>query len=237
MPDKETQQLERARKLIKKKKYKEARALLVELDDPQAKQWIAKIDELDSPFADTKKEKRKRGGCIRNLAIISGILILAVIVLSALNNGQEEALKSNDGRGTLDNPISAGEWMQFDDGQVRVTRMIRPADAMVEGFNMFNDEPAAGAEYALVWFEIKCEQERCNATWNTNLRLVDEDGKQWKEPTLIVLDNDLDGQEAIEGGLMSGWQAFEVAKDKKVQAVYVEFEGVTLYTTPPAIEG
>lgn len=197
-----------------------------------------------------KKEKRERRGpsclgiglgvgCVAPAAFCIGVTIIAVIIFALVQEGEkaatDEAIEANDGRGSLEEPITAGEWMKFDDGQVRATRMIRPADDMVEDFNMFNDESAEGAEFALVWYEVKCEKESCTA-FNINFHLVDVDGKQWDEESFMVLDEDLDGQEAIEGGMMSGWQVFEIAQDKAVQALKIKFGAATLYVEPPANE-
>jgi hypothetical protein len=39
-----------ARELIQEKRYAEARALLKTIDDPKAKEWLKKLDEIDPPF-------------------------------------------------------------------------------------------------------------------------------------------------------------------------------------------
>lgn len=194
------------------------------------------------------ESKRERGGpgclkiglgvgCVAPVLFLIGVIVIVVVIASLVQAGQkkatEDAVSANAGRGTLDNPVEAGQWMIFDSGKVRVTKLVRPADATIKDMNMFNDEPAAGTEYTLVWYEVACGKDKCNARWDLDLALVDVDQKTWEEEPFIVLDSDLDGQDAIEGGIMSGWQAFQVAKDKDIQALKVKFDLVTLYAAVP----
>lgn len=248
MADRNTQkQLDRARKLIKRKKFEQARDILTGLDDPAAQKWLDQIDELDSPFSDLKK-KRSGGpgclkiglgvGCVAPIAALVGVVVIVAIVVSMISAGEEastkDAVSANDGRGTLDNPISPRQPMVFDAGEVRATRLVRPADAMIEDFNMYNDAPAAGTEYALVWYEVECGEEECDAALDLSFALVDSDGKEWGEELFLVLSNDLDDEEAIRGGVMSGWQVFEIAKGKSIEALKVKFGTATLYAAPPS---
>ncbi|MCD4685779.1 MAG: hypothetical protein K8S97_07570 [Anaerolineae bacterium] len=253
------EQMERARALIKAKRYAEARAILMGIDHPTAQQWLAKLDELDSPFAEEPSSKGRRGrrqqrepserrgpsclgiglgiGCVAPALFCGGVLVILLIIAVLINAGQDkaqkDALEANNGRGTLDEPIAAGTWMQFDDGEVRATQLIRPADATIEGFHSGNRDAADGAEYVLVWFDVRCNQAKCNEILHTGFRLVDTDGKEWDEEIIFVLSENLNGQEAIEGGMMAGWQVFEIAQGNAIQAVKVTFEGVSLYCDPP----
>lgn len=54
------EQMERARELIKAKRYDEARAMLRAIDHPTAAKWLDKLDELDPPFAVDAPKKPKR---------------------------------------------------------------------------------------------------------------------------------------------------------------------------------
>lgn len=47
------EQLLQARKLIKEKHYDEAREILYFMDNPTAKKWIEKLEEIDSPFTES----------------------------------------------------------------------------------------------------------------------------------------------------------------------------------------
>lgn len=254
------EQLEEARALIKAKRYDEARAILQALDHPTAAKWLDKLDEIDPPFeAESKKSRRqkkaprekreRRGpgclgiglgiGCVAPAAFCVGLIVIIAIIAAVIQSQQEkeeqDALAANEGRGTLEEPVPVGQWIKFDDGEVRVGRVVRPANAMVANFNMFNDDPAAGAEYVLVWFDVLCEQQDCHLFWDVSFDLVGSDGKTWDEAS-AVLEPDLDSQDAIEGATVGGWQAFEVPVGATISAVRVDFESVALYAELPASE-
>lgn len=72
-------------------------------------------------------------------------MLLATAIACASSEEQtKDAVNKNAGRGTLDNSIPAGEWMDFKDGKVRATRMIRPASTQIKRMNMYNADPQLG---------------------------------------------------------------------------------------------
>jgi hypothetical protein len=257
----ERDQLIQARELIQQKRYSEARAILQSLDHPKAREWLAKLDQMDDdldfPEPEGVKGKRRKKeavrvkgggpgvlkiglgvGCVGPLALCIGLIVIVVIVAALIQAGEEaateEAVERNNGRGTLDEPIAAGNWMDFEDGDVRVTRIVRPANEEVEEMNFLNDDPTSGTEYVLVWFEMKCGEDKCNPPIDTDLHLMDSDGTAWKEPLFIALDDDLDHEEAIRGGTMAGWQAFEFPTREPIRTIRVKWGSETLHVEPPA---
>lgn len=163
-----------------------------------------------------------------------GLVVVAVVLLGLGSKAAtDKAIDNNGGRGSEDEPIAANTFMKFENGEVRATRLIRPATRDVSQMNQFNDEPAAGAEWVLVWFEVKCEQDECRQS-QLNLKLVDAEGKEWGEPILITLDTPLD--DAIEGATMQGWQAFEFPQTGTIDLIKVGWSSVSLYQEPPAVE-
>ena len=253
-------QMQQVQALIKEKRYGEARALLVQINHPTAQQWIAKIDEitgvdLDFPEEETprkgrKAAKQKNGGpgcfkislgvgCIAPAAFCSGLIVIAVIIAFLVQAGKEsateDAIKRNNDFGSFEKPIVAMEWAQFEKGNVRATRIIRPADEMIESFNMFNDESPTGADYVLVWFELECQSDKCNPRL-LDLRLMDAQEKAWGEPWVLVLENDLDSEEALRDASISGWQGFEFPTGEKIQTIKIEWGSETLHVVPPDAE-
>lgn len=182
------------------------------------------------------REKGGRG-CFKNLLILFVLLVVVVIGLFALLNPStetaEQSAARNAGRGTLDTPIPVNEWMQFKDGQVRATKIIRPANTRVKQMNMFNDDAPAGADYVLVWFEVKCEKDHCRGNIDLDLWLIDDAEKQWGEPTFITLEDNLDSAEALRGSMMAGWQVFEYPTGKEIEAIRIRWSGETLHTEAP----
>lgn len=179
-------------------------------------------------------------GCGVPMAFCGGLILVALVIAYLVNQGEEaatkDAIERNNGRGIIEQPIASGEWAKFEDGQLRSTRLIRPADEMIEDFNTFNDESPEGADYVLVWFEVKCEADRCQPSVDLKLRLVDDAGKEWSEPLFIVLREDLDSQEAVRNGSMAGWQVFEFPSGEDIQSIWMKWDTETLYQIPPTPE-
>lgn len=171
--------------------------------------------------------------------VIIGCIIIACVGMIALFvTGQEAAdnlaQEANGGKGDQDNPIEAGQWIIFTGAEIRPVRITRPATDEVERFNQFNEAPAAGADYVLVWFEVKCLATTCDLqTEGSGFWLVDEAGKEWGEPFALVLEDNLDTKEAVQGATAAGWQAFELPTVASIQSIAVRWNGVKLYTLPP----
>lgn len=171
------------------------------------------------------------------LIFIVVMIILCIGLIVIIRAGEKAATDKaidelNNGRGTQDEPIARGTFMKFNHGQVRATRMIRPATTMVTDMFRVNQPPAAGADWVLVWFEVTCEKQECRE-FELDLQLVDNEGQEWSEPELfeLALADKLD--EAIQGATMSGWQAFEVSQSVSLELLKVKWGGVTLYQEIP----
>ena len=248
-----------ARDLIKQKRYAEARAILKTVNHPKAQEWLAKLDEIDPEFPEVpqqrakapKKQREKSGpgclklgfsvGCIAPALFCVGLIVLVVVIVALVQQGEEKATKDavdrNEGRGTLEEPIATGEWMIFEEGKVRATRLVRPANSVVEEMNMFNDDPPQGTEYVLVWFEIACEKDECHPSIDTDLHLIDTEDEDWEEPLFLVLEDDLDDARAIKGAQIAGWQAFEFPEQRAIQTIRVKWGSEILHTIPPTAQG
>lgn len=177
-------------------------------------------------------------GCVAPAAFCVGLVVIAVIVMALVQAGEksatEEAVKRNNGFGSFEKPISVQQWAVFEKGTVRATRLIRQADQMVEEFNTFNPNPPAGADYALVWFELQCNVERCDPDL-LDLRLMDSQEKAWGEPWVLVLDSDFD-KAALRGATTAGWQGFQFPVGETVRTIKIEWGSETLHVEPPAAQ-
>lgn len=174
-------------------------------------------------------------GCLGLIAAgVVVVIVIAVLASAGQEAATDEAVAQNEGKGAIDNPISAGDWMAFKGGRVRAVRMMRPADDEVERMNMFNDEAAVGADYVLIWFEVECQQAKCNPNVDLDIRLIDETGKAWPEPFMLVLTDNLDSAEALTGSKIEGWQGFEFPSGKPIEAIRVEWGAATLHSEAPA---
>lgn len=139
----------------------------------------------------------------------------------------------NNGKGSIEEPIAAGAWMVYDDGQVRATQLVRGATSRVEQMNAANPDPAAGAEYVLVWFDVLCQKDRCTRD-ELQFDLRDADGTEYDAVIFIDLDPYLK-RDAVKGGTMTGWMAFEVPPNAPLTVVSAKWNtGVRLWQAVPS---
>jgi hypothetical protein len=164
---------------------------------------------------------------------LATVVIIALLVGVGRKRATEEAIERNGGYGALESPIPANTWAQFNDGSVMAVRLVRPATSMVEGFSTLNEAPPAGADYVLVWLSIYCDKDKCDPPRDTDIHLIDAAGAHWKEPPLLILDDDLDHQEAVRGATVEGWQAFEFPTGGQIQTIRVKWGPETLHLAPP----
>ncbi|MCI0711305.1 MAG: hypothetical protein L0154_14210 [Chloroflexi bacterium] len=172
-----------------------------------------------------------------------GVVITGAIVLLALNNEaepddpQEQAIAANDGFGSKDRPIRTGEWAIFDDVDMRPIQVVYAPDAEFTDLTTRQNPPPAGEQYVLVQFEIRCKTQECNTRLAlTSFWLIDQAGRQWKEPFLTIeVKDDLDSHNASRDEIITGWQAFTFPQNEAVRAILMQWGlGPHLYALPPA---
>lgn len=211
------QKLQRARELIEKRRYDQARAILqpLAIEDDVARDLLDRLNSIAPP-----SEKQRSSGCLGLSVVMIGIIvalvigacICVVVVLVASSGATDDAAQeANDGFGAEDKPIPTGQLVKFDDFDVEIGEFVFPASQRVNQMNQFNESPAAGTEYALLSLTLTCKKSGSDVCRGglLNIRLVDSAGEEWGEPTFLVLDPDLDSKEAIGGSSMTGWVGFE----------------------------
>jgi SH3-like domain-containing protein len=105
--------MQRAQDLIKKKQYDKARAILRKIDDPRAREWLARIDKM----APAPKTRRRSGGSI--IGRLIGYLF-TIIVSIVLTSGVIAALVMVTG------PARGGEGLNISFGSNAVADNITP---------------------------------------------------------------------------------------------------------------
>ncbi len=75
-----------ARQLIREKRYRAARVLLEEMDDPKAKTWLKKLDEVVplADFPDVPLRKTEKRGCYQKVRFVFLASIAILVVCSLL---------------------------------------------------------------------------------------------------------------------------------------------------------
>jgi hypothetical protein len=180
------------------------------------------------------------GGGLMTISIIGACIVcclaagvLIVIVLgSAQQQRQADALAANGGLGEQNNPIPAGSGVIFEDFTITPLQIIRPANDRISNIN---EPPAAGSDYVLGRFRVTCHKEGAALCRGHQFKvwLVDSQGNTWGEPTIIIIDDNLDLKEAIGGSSMEGWQVFEFPKQGTLTSIKLQAGLTTLYARPP----
>lgn len=194
---------------------------------------IARINEL----AATKSRPPSRLPLV--LSFLAGLLVMLIIgiPLSLIIDTSDPApeppsiLKINNGYGTLDNPIPAGDWGIFNGVKIQILDIRWNAAQVINGYNQFNDPPVAGGEYALVHLNVECTTYTCDS-FGIDLYLVDENGKSWPHQSL-VLENDLEYLEIVKDFPVDGQLAVEYPKQTPIVALRLRWKKQTLYMALP----
>jgi hypothetical protein len=129
----------------------------------------------------------------------------------------------------LDNPAPPGTAIAVGDLEIQVTGVVRPADDIVAGGNMFNPEPEPGNEMVLVTLSVTCQTEEddtCAFAPSLDFLLVSPQGVHRPEWLVTGLPNLLSGGEISSGETVSGDMLFEVGKGETgLVLVYTESLG------------
>lgn len=91
------QAMQEAQKLIKQKRYEDARSILITVDHPTADKWLARINQImgetPTPKPSSQGEKKKKG-CLRRIVEVSAAFVLVMcglIFLATLTDPDSEA--------------------------------------------------------------------------------------------------------------------------------------------------
>lgn len=126
------EQMQEARRLIQAREYDKARKILVNIDHPTAKQWLARIDQISPP--------QQAGGSGRLVLIVTTVLIAVVVIVGLVavlagggddesseetesevaDDSSDEAESNNEASASDDNDngeiIGSGERIAFQEG-------------------------------------------------------------------------------------------------------------------------
>lgn len=119
------------------------------------------------------------------------------------------------GDGSLNNPYAFGAFGDTGFGfSLRISGLIRPADAVIRNANMFNDRPGPDQAYVILNIDVQCDQDntgRCETSWY-DFELVGDSGTIYSHP-YVVYDNELDVG-LFGGGEASGALPFLIRSDE-----------------------
>lgn len=132
------------------------------------------------------------------------------------------AISTNPGSGAFRDPFRFGVNGNIDDGMaLKVVGVLRPADTIIRGYNMFNDRPSSTQEYVIVKVEVFCLEDGTSSC-STNYfdyKLVGKNGVVYDFAS-VVNDNDLD-VELFPGASGTGDLVFLIdSSDTELELIY-----------------
>ena len=74
------EQMLQARELIRAKQYDQARAILVTVDHPKAREWLARIDQIGASSPQTVPEVRPRRSSSKRGILVAGMVMVVLLV-------------------------------------------------------------------------------------------------------------------------------------------------------------
>lgn len=148
---------------------------------------------------------------------------------------KENSLIQETKGGSRDNPLSINTpikitmeygWWQEAEVELTITEVKRGGSAwnMIKGANMFNDKPAQGKEYLLAKIKIKVIETKDDEPYNvetSDFKMVSSKGVVYDSPSIVEPEPKLDG-EVYSGGVIEGWESFEVDKSDLVSLLRIE---------------
>jgi hypothetical protein len=241
----------KAKQLWTQKQPKEAMLLLIQ-----------RINELNTQ--PDRQSQRHRVGPVLAVGSVLGVVVTLVIVgivyaavsnLQWLSDDEQDVLDwyhdlqagtplfSTSEEPTPDphrsggelNPLSVGEPIVFEQGELKILSVRRPFDQLVhESFG--DDTPSRGMELVGIELEFKCAQSEavCKSPPQGDLILILADGRSVTNDDFYSQDQPLN--EDIAGGLTNtGWEIFEVPENAELQTLAIEpySEDLMIYAILP----
>ncbi|NJL93495.1 MAG: DUF4352 domain-containing protein [Anaerolineae bacterium] len=242
----ENKSIAKARDLIRRRRFDQARKLLqpLALNDPAAQELLQQLNIIAPPGSQARGRgclgALFSGGAVTIGAVLSLCLLcvacVGVIALGAQQQ-QDAAEEANDGRGSFENPVPAGRRVVFDGLEVQVLGLRRPATTLVKSFNIINADPPAGSEFVLVRLALYCTAETGVCAGNSvNTALVGADETRYEREGggLIVINEDIAEVRLGPGASAEGWKYFVVPRNARLRTLRLEVGVVTLHSALPA---
>ena len=163
--------------------------------------------------------------CRVTLCALCGLIALATVACSipASLSGETQA-------GALDNPIPAGDPVEYKWGTARILSFHRPTAFQVVEADLFTGvtesrpaHPATGAEFVSIELEFTCAatETTCEGPPEAVLELVLADGRLVEEKVVPMTEAWMGEEEVVGNSTISGWITFEVPKGTAVQALKI----------------
>lgn len=176
------------------------------------------------------------GTCVFNLCTerardrLCRALLCGLIALATVACGIPAGLSGSTQAGTLDNPIPAGDAVEYKWGTARIISFHRPTAFQVVEADLFTGitesrpaRPATGAEFVSIELEFTCAaaETMCEGPPEATLELVLADGRTVEEKVVPMTEAWMGAEQVAGGSTVSGWITFEVPTGTDVQALKI----------------
>lgn len=224
----EQAEMAKAKKLIQQKKYDDARAILITLENTTAEKWLDRLNTIDPPKQKVLVKKQKQGGCIRNIGLATLAFFACIVIFMFVPSGG--APSSNTSRS---NPHPAGSLQPIRDGRFRVNSIRLNATNAVMSTNMFNTSPDTGQTWVLVNATFHCDLSDDSVCTITVMQfeIVGNSGRAYNHELLAVLDREFSG-EVFGGGSITGDIGFIVDNGERGLVLAIIDGGRTFFDIP-----
>ncbi|MBZ0315169.1 MAG: hypothetical protein K8L91_02030 [Anaerolineae bacterium] len=230
------ERLNLAADLIRKKEYASARAILITLDHPKAREWLTRLDQMSPPPPQPMSyntpppmaavKEKPRGGCL--MSIITGLaglsliwmvaltclvvlicgsgVALMVAVLGSLDTQSQTLIDNNNGYGTKTNPIPINTWAKFEGGQVRLTRDILDITHDIQTASSGAFFNPGDKRYTVLYIELSCQQQECSG-FDIRVSYIDSAGDEWGQTGLLYNAPEVGPREELQSVYRNGTTA------------------------------
>ena len=132
--------------------------------------------------------------------------------------------------GALDNPIPAGDPVEYKWGTARILSFHRPTAFQVVEADLFTGitesrpaRPATGTEFVSIELEFTCAatETTCEGPPQAVLELVLADGRTVEEKVVPMTEAWMGAEQVAGGSTVSGWITFEVPEGAEVQVLKI----------------
>lgn len=172
---------------------------------------------------------------VKILGYVLYAFIILIIIGALFGSDNEIGAKDSTSAGTSDDAASTsneeakptsvpfGASAMIDDWEVSISRFNPYATGAIKQENMFNDEPSAGGQYAMVYVNAKNIGKEKRSFSATNLHLEGASGQVYDTPFLPPIAPNAFESEAFPGATAKGNIVFDIAsQDASSMKLYYE---------------
>jgi hypothetical protein len=142
--------------------------------------------------------------------------VLLIIIGAIFGSDEEKGSATTTSSSKEDSKLTSiplGASATVDDWEISVSRFNPRATRIIENENMFNDEPSAGGQYAMVYIKAKNLGDTKRSFSATDLHLEGASGQVYDTPFFPPIAPEAFESEAFPGATAKGNVVFDIASE------------------------